>query len=278
MERSSADTVQLRSLNPRATVERQIMVHQTLLQVVHGDLTEEKTDAITNAANESLWLGGGVAGAIDRKGGPTIERECLAYVRSNGELDIGDVAVTGAGNMPCKFVIHAVGPIYSPMRRNNNELLEKAVLNTFRAAEERKLSSVSIPGISSGIFGFPKNECAKVMYGAFVKYLETHPTTSLRIVRYINFDTPTVNCFEQEFDRAKTALEAAHQRLEHPEESKAAAMEETKEVVSVSSEGTIPVNSSPELTGFHPEPSPQLLPSQPPSKVLYELSQPSPKD
>ena len=243
MDPSDTDAAQFRDINPRATIERSLHVHQTTLQVVHGDLTEEHTDAITNAANEGLWLGGGVAGAIDRKGGPTVERECMEYVRKHGDLDIGEVAVTGAGRMSCKYVIHAVGPVYSSVRQDNHEMLESAILNTFKAAEELGLASVSIPGISSGIFGFPKDECAQVMFTAFSKYLLGRPTTSLRLVRFINFDTPTVTCFEEEFDKARRGLEALDAQLK----------EGGREEATVSSQGTVPVEGSPELSGFRPE-------------------------
>jgi putative ATPase len=238
--------------------------------VVHGDLTEENTDAITNAANEGLWLGGGVAGAIDRKGGPAVERECMDYVRRHGDLEIGEVAVTGAGHMSCKHVIHAVGPVYSRMRKDNHELLERAILNTFKAAEDHNLASVSIPGISSGIFGFPKDECADVMFTAFINYLRPRPHTSLKLVRYINFDTPTVTCFEEGFDRAKNALEALDQ------EGLEGGNEEGKEEPTVSSQGTVPVQGSPELTGFNPQ-SPQADSEASQSEKPSEV-QPKPED
>ena len=217
----SIDTPRYSDLNPRATIERSILVHHTTLQVVHGDLTEEKTDAVTNAANDNLWLGGGVAGAIERKGGPSIERECTEYVRKYGSVEIGGVAVTGAGNMHAKYVIHAVGPIYN-YHPNSRKLLRDTILNTFKAADDlthratdpsKRVLSVSIPGISSGIFGFPKDLCAEVMFSSFIEYLTKVPTTALTLVRYINFDTPTVTCFEEGFDEAKPRLIALHDRL-----------------------------------------------------------------
>lgn len=250
MEPSDADAAQFRDINPRATIERSIQVYHTTLQVVHGDLTEEHTGAITNAANEGLWLGGGVAGAIDRKAGPTVERECMQYVKLHGEVDVGAVAVTGAGRMNCRYVIHAVGPVYSRIRRDNHEKLEAAVFNTFKAAEDRNLDSVSIPGISSGIFGFPKDECAQVMFSTFSKYLSSRPTTSLRLVRFINFDTPTVTCFEEEFDKARRSLEALDARLK----------EGKVEEVTEESQGTVPVEGSPELSGFSPKEESGSLP------------------
>ena len=213
MEPSSSDFTQFRDINPRATIHRSIRVHHTILQVVHGDLTDEHTDAITNAANSSLLLGGGVAGAIARKGGPRVQRECREYVKRQGEVKLGEVAVTGAGNMSCRYVIHAVGPIYSRRSRENHIHLENTILSTFKAAEAQSLASVSIPGISSGIFGYPKDKCANVMLAAFAKYIESHPNTSLRLVRYINWDIPTVTCFQQGYDTDRAHLEALDARL-----------------------------------------------------------------
>ena len=261
MEPSSPDAAQLLNFNPRATIEGSIRVRQTILQVVHGDLTEENTDAITNAANEGLWLGGGVAGAIDRVGGPAIGRECMEYVGRHGDLQIGGVAVTGAGRMSCRHVIHAVGPVYSTTSKDNHELLESTILNIFKAAEDCELASVSIPGISSGIFGFPKDECADVMIAAFIKHLRARPQTSLQHVRYINFDMATVTYFEEGFDRARNALEALDkEKLEGGNEERKEELEgrneDRKEGLTVSSQGTVPVPGSPEISGFNPQ-SPQ---------------------
>lgn len=238
MDPSSPDPLQDPSLNPRATIYRSILVHHTTLQVVHGDLTDECTDAITNAANTSLWLGGGVAGAVDRKGGPKVNRECTEYVRNHGELKVGEVAVTGAGKMPAKHVIHAVGPIYAKRSRENHVLLTKAVLNTFRAAEQRSLCSVSIPGLSSGIYGYPKDQCANVMLAAFAQYLTVCPSTCLRLVRFINLDLPTVICFRQELDRVRRELQAMGLRL--AEESPAL-------------QGSAPIESRPKRPKSDPE-------------------------
>ncbi len=132
------------------------------VHIVMRDITQESVDAITNAANEDLWHGGGVAGAISRKGGPTIQKESNMYVRQNGAVQTGTCGFTSGGNLNCKFVIHAVGPIWNDRIKpsKNVALLHSAVLNTLLMANDLKCKSVAIPAISSGIFGFPKPLCA----------------------------------------------------------------------------------------------------------------------
>lgn len=132
------------------------------VHIVLNDITSEKVDAITNAANEDLWHGGGVAGAISRKGGPTIQKESREYVKQNGRVKTGTCGFTSGGNLKCKYVIHAVGPIWNDRigPQANVDLLASAVMNTLIMAEKLECKSVSIPAISSGIFGFPKPLCA----------------------------------------------------------------------------------------------------------------------
>lgn len=103
-----------------------------------------------------------MAGAISRKGGPSIQKESSLYVKKNGIVETGQCAVTGAGTLSCKYVIHAVGPVWSDYipKEKNVQLLHSAVFNTLKKADEIKCKSVAIPAISSGIFGFPKPLCA----------------------------------------------------------------------------------------------------------------------
>jgi O-acetyl-ADP-ribose deacetylase (regulator of RNase III) len=137
--------------------------------------------------------GGGVAGAISRKGGPTIQRESDAWVREHGPVSTGSAAITGGGKLPAKFVIHAVGPIWGS--GNEEEKLGSAVQSALSLAESHNLKSISIPGISSGIFGGPKDVCARVIIQAAVEYLGKNPSTSLEEVRFCNIDEPTASAF-----------------------------------------------------------------------------------
>lgn len=130
------------------------------LELIKGDITEVEADAIVNAANSYLEHGGGVAGAIVRKGGYVIQEESREWVRRHGPVPVGGVAVTGAGKLKAKYIIHAVGP------RCGVEPIEKlgeAVINSLRKAEELNLTSIAFPAISTGIFGCPYDEAAREM-------------------------------------------------------------------------------------------------------------------
>lgn len=163
-----------------------------------GDLTVEKVDAIVNAANTHLAHGGGLAGAIVRAGGEAIQEESDAVA----PVQTGHAVATGAGVLPCRRVIHAVGPIWSKyVPEEADRLLSSAVTSSLAIAHGEGLESISIPAISSGIFGFPKDRCARVMFDAVQAFHESHPDTSLRQINLTNFDSPTVNLFEAEARR-----------------------------------------------------------------------------
>ncbi len=175
-----------------------------LVRVVQGDITAETTEAIVNAANEQLLHGGGVAGAISGRGGETIQQESNAWVRQHGPVSTGGAAITGAGRLPAKFVIHAVGPVWGS--GNETQKLGSAIQSALSLAARHKLQSISIPGISSGIFGGPKDVCARVIIQAAVEYLQQHPTTSLKEMRFCNIDEPTASAF---VEAAKKLLSGA---------------------------------------------------------------------
>lgn len=163
-----------------------------------GDITQEQVDAIVNAANEWLQHGGGVAGAIVRAGGEVIQQESNRI----GHVPTGSAAVTGAGRLPARYVIHAVGPIwknYTP--EEADRLLASAVLSSLQRADKLQLATIAFPAISSGIYGFPKERCAKVMLSAIEEYFASHPNSSVREVRMVLFDAPTCEAFQAEFAR-----------------------------------------------------------------------------
>jgi len=134
--------------------------------LLDGDITEMETDAIVNAANAQLVLGGGVAGAIRRKGGPRIQAEC----KEIGGTFVGGAVITTAGELKAGHVIHAVGPRMG--EGNEDEKLKNATLNSLKVADENSLRSISFPAISSGIFGFPIERCAKIMLETTINYLK----------------------------------------------------------------------------------------------------------
>jgi O-acetyl-ADP-ribose deacetylase (regulator of RNase III) len=167
-----------------------------IVRVVQGDLTAEPVDAIVNAANEHLAHGGGVAGAISRKGGPVVQQESSAWVRQHGPVPTGSAAITGAGALSCRYVIHAVGPVWGS--GDEETKLASAVRSALDLAEEYGLRSVSMPGISSGIFGFPKPLCAQVMLRAIGEWLAEHPESGVREVNSCNIDALTARLFAEE--------------------------------------------------------------------------------
>jgi len=169
------------------------------LKIVHGDITEEPVDAIVNAANSHLAHGSGVAGAIVRKGGPEIQRESSEWVQKHGPVPTGGAAITGAGKLPCQAVIHAVGPIWQGGSEGEDEKLRSAAWASFMLAHERSFQTLSLPAISAGIFGFPARRCAQILIKAAREFLQTHPRSSLREIRFVLFDQPTLDAFLSEF-------------------------------------------------------------------------------
>ncbi len=144
--------------------------------LIQGDLTELVVDAIVNAANAQLVLGGGVAGAIRSKGGPTIQEECDRI----GGTSVGQAVITGAGNLKASHVIHAVGPRYG--EGDEDEKLRNATLNSLRTATSNGLKSIAFPAISTGIFGFPKDRCAAIMLDTVTRYLENEETSLSEVI------------------------------------------------------------------------------------------------
>ena len=136
----------------------------TLLRLIEGDITERKVDVIVNPANSYLMHGGGVAGAIVRKGGKIIQEESKRI----GFVKVGTSAITSSGNLPCKAVIHTVGPQMG--EGNEDEKLSNAINSCLELATQKAFKSISIPAISSGIFGFPKDRCAKILVNETIKY------------------------------------------------------------------------------------------------------------
>jgi O-acetyl-ADP-ribose deacetylase (regulator of RNase III) len=165
------------------------------LQLVRGDITAEATEAIVNAANEYLEHGGGVAGAIARAGGPAIQAESDAWVRAHGPVSHAEPAWTSGGRLPCRYVIHAVGPVWGD--GNEDAKLGEAVDGSLRVAEELKLTSISFPAISTGIFGFPRERAAQVMLRAIQGYFEAALDSHITVVRLALFDAAAITAFEK---------------------------------------------------------------------------------
>eukprot|EP00759_Apiculatamorpha_spiralis_P043919 PhF_6_TR41066/c0_g1_i2/m.62209 len=167
-----------------------------VIECVYGDLTKETTDAIVNAANSKMRHGNGLAKAIVKAAGPIINTQCEAHIAKNGLVPTGACIVTAAGSLPCKHVIHAVGPIFE----NNEALapneLKQTITSILHTAESNGMQSISVPAISSGLFKFPKDLCAHILIGHAQEFLLT--SQHLNCVRMVNFDEETVQYFERE--------------------------------------------------------------------------------
>lgn len=157
-----------------------------------GDITEEKADAIVNPANGQLIHGGGAARAIVVRGGEDIQRESNLIIRKSGMIPTGKAVITGSGKLPCKYIIHTVGPKMG--EGNEDEKLKKAVWSALTIAELYNLESVSMPAISSGIFGFPKDRCAEIIIKAACEFLN-QKDINLKTIILCNNDEETYNIF-----------------------------------------------------------------------------------
>jgi O-acetyl-ADP-ribose deacetylase len=167
-----------------------LKINNSTIELVEGDITELSVDAIVNPANAQLILGGGVAGAIKRKGGVSIQRECDEI----GSISVGQAVITTAGNLKAKYVIHAVGPMMG--EGNEDEKLKNATLNSLKVAEENKLESIVFPAISTGIFGYPIDRCANIMLRTAYDFLKSMDL-ELRVI-FCLYDYSAFDVFEQE--------------------------------------------------------------------------------
>jgi len=172
-------------------LEKKLPSNQTI-QIVQGDITTEEVDAIVNAANERLQHGGGVAWAISKKGGAAIQNESETWIRQRGPVTHSQPAWTSGGQLPAKYVIHAVGPVWGD--GDEDKKLSAAITGSLRVADELKCSSMAMPAISTGIFGYPKDRAAKIIFSVYQDYFE-HNSSGLQIVKLVLFDQATVDVF-----------------------------------------------------------------------------------
>jgi O-acetyl-ADP-ribose deacetylase (regulator of RNase III) len=170
-----------------------LQVNQSEIELVQGDITESDTDAIVNAANSQLTLGAGVAGAIRSKGGPSIQEECNAI----GHCPVGGAVITGGGNLKARHVVHAVGPRQG--EGDEEEKLKNATLNSLKVADQNHLKSITFPAISTGIYGFPLDACARIMLTATKEYLSG--TTIIERVVFALFDDKSFKAFKDQLEK-----------------------------------------------------------------------------
>ena len=163
----------------------------TSLRLLQGDITEVRADAIVNAANNRLWMGAGVAGAIKRKGGESIEREAV----SKGPIEVGEAVVTGAGALPVRHVIHAAAMGQDLV--THEWAIRQATRNSLLRAEELGLASIAFPALGTGVGGFPLEEAARAMLGEVIRYLDEREA-SLKEVLFVLLDTRALEAFARE--------------------------------------------------------------------------------
>jgi O-acetyl-ADP-ribose deacetylase (regulator of RNase III) len=166
------------------------VVNKVTIELVQGDITDLATDAVVNAANESLQMGGGVAGTIRRRGGPAIQRECDDI----GGTPVGTAVLTTGGNLKARYVIHAVGPRWG--EGEEEQKLISAVENALKLAERKRLRSIAFPAISTGIFGFPKDLAANIILSTTIDYIR-NSFSKLRRIVFCLFDPASYSIFEK---------------------------------------------------------------------------------
>ena len=158
----------------------------TQIEAIMGDITKVTVDAIVNAANSSLLGGGGVDGAIHRAGGPAILEECKKIVGKQGSCKTGEAVITTAGNLPAKFVIHTVGPIWNGGNNGEPERLANCYENSLTLAVTNNCKTIAFPNISTGVYRFPKNLAAKIAVNTVGDYIKK--ISSLHKVLFVCFD------------------------------------------------------------------------------------------
>ena len=178
----------------RTVLKTEAIIGQTRISVLQGDITKQDTDGIVNAANSSLMGGGGVDGAIHRIGGEDILAECKQIVAKQGRLPPGKVVITTGGNLEVKYVIHAVGPIWHGGNKNEAELLASAYRESLILASGYDFVSIAFPSISTGAYGYPIDDAARVAIETVTSFLKEE-TTPLQEIVFVLFDSHTFETY-----------------------------------------------------------------------------------
>jgi O-acetyl-ADP-ribose deacetylase (regulator of RNase III) len=173
----------------------EVRINQGILALIEGDITQEDTDAIVNAANSGLRGGAGVDGAIHRAGGPSIMEEC----RKIGGCPTGQSVITKGGNLKAPYVIHTVGPVYQGGNKGEAHLLRSAYLSSLQLAASHGLKSIAFPAISTGVYGYPLTEAARIALETAVDYLKGH--TDIALIRFCLFDRRMFDLFVAELKK-----------------------------------------------------------------------------
>lgn len=181
------------------TNENRILMEMTLRQsgtkilIVQGDIVKEKAECIVNAANEQLQHSGGIAVHIAKKAGKKMEEECQKYIQTHHKLPTGQSILTTAGQLPFQGIIHTVGPIWSGGIRGEKEYLKSCVFSSLKLASQHKFQDIALPSISSGIYGFPKDDCAQILIDSAIQFAENDTSKSIKCIRFCDIDSTMLN-------------------------------------------------------------------------------------
>lgn len=162
------------------------------IQLLQGDITKVRVDAIVNAANTSLLGGGGVDGAIHRAGGKRILAECIMIRNRQGGCATGEAVITTAGNLPSQYVIHTVGPVWRNGQQGETNLLKSCYINSLNLAEANEVQSIAFPNISTGIYRFPKEQAAKIA----IEAVQAYQNTSIKNIIFVCFDKENFEIYQ----------------------------------------------------------------------------------
>ena len=163
------------------------------IRLIKGDITKVNTNAIVNAANSSLLGGGGVDGAIHRAGGKAILDECVAIRNRQGGCERGEAVITTGGNLPAKYVIHTVGPVWNGDKAEKEQLLANSYRNSLKLAVANEIKTIAFPNISTGIYHFPKDKAAQIAIKTVTDFL--HTNNSIDEVTFVCFDDENYNLY-----------------------------------------------------------------------------------
>ncbi|QHL88942.1 O-acetyl-ADP-ribose deacetylase [Nibribacter ruber] len=171
------------------------MPHSHRIHLMQSDITKVNTDAIVNAANTSLLGGGGVDGAIHRAGGPAILAECRQIVARQGGCKTGEAVITTGGNLPASYVIHTVGPVWNGGHKNEPALLANCYRHSLELAEKHGIKTVAFPNISTGIYGYPKDQAAHIAVSTVQDFLQHHALPEQ--VTFVVFDQDNLSLYQR---------------------------------------------------------------------------------
>ncbi|MEP7144851.1 MAG: O-acetyl-ADP-ribose deacetylase [Ferruginibacter sp.] len=172
------------------------------IEIIRGDITTIKADAIVNAANSSLLGGGGVDGAIHRKGGNAILEACKAIRNKQGGCKTGEAVITTAGNLPATYVIHTVGPVWQGGNNLEEELLKSCYVNSLKLADKKQITTIAFPNISTGIYGYPKKLAVEIAAKAVINFLGDNPVPGIKVISFICFDEENYQLYLDKFSSA----------------------------------------------------------------------------